>query len=56
METITGSVSRIDAEHLRKLFPNMSDKHLDKLSRGSIVDVLIGICHPSWYPEQMEKA
>ena len=26
METITGNVSKIGAEHLRKLFPNMSDQ------------------------------
>ena len=56
METITGNVSKISTAHLKKLFPNMSDQQLDKLQRGSVVDVLIGICHPSWHPLPVEKA
>ena len=56
METITGSVSKIGAAHLKELFPNMTDQMINKLQRGSDVDVLIGICHPSWHPERVERA
>ena len=56
METITGSLSKISPSSIKKLFPNISDKSVRMLQRGDSVEVLIGMCKPSWHPERVEKA
>ena len=55
METITGAVSQIGVPRLMKFFPKMSEEHVRKLQRGTKVDFLIGMRHPSWHPERVEK-
>ena len=55
METITGSVSEVGADKLQKFFPRMSLEQIQKLQRGTTVDFLIGMRHPSWHPERVEK-
>ena len=49
MNTITGAVSKIDKETIGRLFPHLSHKVVDSLMRGSTVDFLIGMYHPSWH-------
>ena len=56
MDTITGTLSKISPSRIRKLFPHVSDESIRSLLRGDCVDVLIGISHPSWHPERVEKA
>ena len=56
METITGELSSIDPSKIRRLFPHLSEKAICSLQRGTHVDFLIGMSHPSWHPERAEKA
>ena len=56
LESITGVVSQISSTKLRKFFPRSSDKLIELLRRGSVVDFLIGMLHPSWHPDRAEKA
>ena len=56
MNNITGDVSKIGSEKLKRLFPYTSKETLRQVERGSTVDVLIGLGHPSWHPERVEKA
>ena len=56
MSTITGSVTQIDPRTIKRLFPHLSEKSINKLMRGSTVDFLIGMTHPSWHPERAEQA
>ena len=56
MDSITGDVSRIEREKLKRLFPDTPVSTLQRLERGKQVDVLVGIGHPSWHPERYEKA
>ena len=41
MESITGAMSRINRDVIRRLFPNLDDKTLASLRRADNVDVLI---------------
>ena len=56
METITGNVSQVGAERLKKFFPRLSVDQIQKLQRGTKVDFLIGMGHPSWHPERVEQS
>ena len=56
LESITGRVSQLPVAKLRKLFPHTSEKVIESLKRGSGVDFLIGLLHPSWQPQRAEKA
>ena len=56
MSTITGSVTQIDPQTIKRLFPHLSDRFINKLMRGDTVDFLIGMPHPSWHPDRAEKA
>ena len=56
LESITGRVSPVSSAMLRKLFPNVSKKVIELLQRGSVVDFLIGLLHPSWHPQPAEQA
>ena len=47
MSTITGSVTPIEFQTIRRLFPHLTDKFVNKLMRGNTVDFLIGMGHPS---------
>ena len=55
METITGCVSQVGADRLKKFFPKMSLEQIRMLDRGNKVDFLIEMRHPSWHPERVEK-
>ena len=56
MSSITSSVTRINLETIKRLFPHLSDKFIGTLMRGNVVDILIGMMHPSWHPDRVEKA
>ena len=56
MESITGAVSKIEFNKLKRLFPHLADKFLHSLCRGDRVDILIGVSHLSWHPQRAEKA
>ncbi len=56
MECITGRVSQIGFHKLQKLFPGLSRKMIDNLQRADVVDVLIGLLHPSMHPERKQRA
>ena len=56
MSCITGSVTKINFQTIKRLFPHLSDKFINKLLRGDVVDFLIGMLHPSWHPQRAEKA
>ena len=56
MDTITGVVSTIGVNILKRLFPHLSNDFISQLQRGVTVDFLIGMLHPSWHPERAEKA
>ena len=56
MKSITGTVSKIEFEPLKQLFPHSSDKLLLSLERGSTVDILIGLGQASWQPSRAERA
>ena len=56
MEAITSSVTKISFQTIKRLFPHLSDKSVHKMMRGDVVDFLIGMMHPSWHPDQAEKA
>ena len=56
METITGSLSKMNPSNISKLFPHLPDNLIKTLERGDKVDILIGMTHPSWHPERIEKA
>ncbi len=56
MSTITGSVSKINLNKLKQLFPNCSDELLNSLERGLDVDILMGLGEASWHPERDQKA
>ena len=46
LECITGALSTIDSRVIRQLFPNLSDKFVRSLLRGTTVDFLIGVFAP----------
>ena len=56
LECITGSISKVPAAKLRKLFPGVSRQKLKSVERGSKVDFLIGLPHPSWHPTPTIRA
>ena len=56
LESLTGVVTKMPASKLRKLFPGVSRKTLKSVQRGSQVDVLIGLPHPSWHPDRKTRA
>ena len=56
LECITGALSTIDGRVIKQLFPNLSDKFVRSLLRGTTVDFLIGMKHPSWHPEHAERS
>ena len=49
-------MSRIEPSKLKQLFSITPTKTLERLERGSQVDVLIGLGHASWHPEKAEFA
>ncbi len=56
MESITGALTRIGSAVIKKLFPNLPDDFVLKLLRRTAVDFLLGMKHPSWHPERMERS
>ena len=56
MACITGEVTFIDLNKIKKLFPHISHNDAKKLTRLNHVDILIGMSHPSWHPERAERA
>ena len=56
MECITGALMKIHENTIRKLFPRLDRRTVECLKRGSNVDMLIGMKHPSWFPERAERA
>ena len=56
MESITGCLSQINMTKMLELFPHLTRGLLKTLERGCEVDVLIGMKHPSWHPERVERA
>ena len=56
MECITGNVSQIGFKRLRTLFPRVSEQAIRKLQRNRIVDILIGLPHPSMHPQPKVRA
>ena len=57
LESITGAMSSIDAEVIKKIFPRISDETIQAVKRESlVVDFLIGSQHPSWHPKMKVRA
>ena len=56
LESITGAISKINSSSIKSLFPHLTEKMVQQLTRVGDVDFLIGMKHPSWHPERAEKA
>ena len=56
LESITGRVAHIPLEKLRNVFPKTGDRTLQRLRRGNMVDILIGVAHWSWHPVRETRA
>ena len=56
MESITGALTRISEGTIKKLFPRLPHNFVSKLLRKSKVDFLIGMKHPSWHPDKVERS
>jgi hypothetical protein len=57
LEDITGALSSIAADVIKRMFPMITDEIINSVKRGTlVVDYLIGSPHPSWHPEKKERA
>ena len=56
LDSITGSITKINSQILHKLFPRLSWERINDMTRSNVVDFLIGILHPSWHPEKTVRA
>ena len=56
MENITGILTQIGGGVIKKLFPSLTDNVIMMLRRKTKVDFLIGMQHPSWHPDKVERS
>ena len=56
IECITGPMKQIDLRTIKRLFPHLAEREVNKLGRLQEVDYLIGMKHASWHPERAEKS
>ena len=56
MESITGALTTIGTQVIRRLFPNLDERTISNLKRAKDVVYLLGMKHPSWHPERAERA
>ena len=56
MDCITGSMTQIQPTLIQKLFPHLSPLEVQSLLRGTQVDILLGLEHPSFHPSKVERA
>ena len=56
LESSTGRLTKIGSHLTKKLFPQLSNQHVQYLARSDKVDFMIEMYHPSWHPIRAESA